>query len=398
MKKTIFMQFTGVVLSCLCLMVRGAANDITLCSYEPSSDIISINEISDNLSGVTYNPLTNNLYMVTNSPEVIYQTELDGTVLRTIELNGFYDTEGIIHIEGTRFAVTEERIGNIAFFDIPPSNVDISIDYNDAEIASLADEFGPWEPQVSNMNKGLEGVSYNPATNRVYAVKEQAARYYSFDGTSPFPDPITDVDDFCTNADFGFSDIAGIHHMGLTFLGSMEVLLLGEDDKTLIHIDGNCNEISRLSLDMRQPEGVTMDNNGNIYIVGERNELLILSPNPSLDVDGDGICNADDICPNGDDNVDTNNNGIPDACEICSIGLAGNGDVNLDGTTNIVDALLIAQYTVGVTLEGDCGNLPPFGEVCLLQADINCDGQVNIVDALLIAQCDAGLINGFCPN
>ena len=33
------------------------------------------------------------------------------------------------------------------------------------------------------------------------------------------------------------------------------------------------------------------------------------------DEDGDGVCNEDDICPVGDDNIDLNNNNIPDACE-----------------------------------------------------------------------------------
>ncbi len=33
------------------------------------------------------------------------------------------------------------------------------------------------------------------------------------------------------------------------------------------------------------------------------------------DADGDSVCDADDICPNGDDNLDNNNNGIPDACD-----------------------------------------------------------------------------------
>ncbi len=33
------------------------------------------------------------------------------------------------------------------------------------------------------------------------------------------------------------------------------------------------------------------------------------------DADGDGVCDDDDICPGGDDNIDNDNNGIPDACE-----------------------------------------------------------------------------------
>ena len=33
------------------------------------------------------------------------------------------------------------------------------------------------------------------------------------------------------------------------------------------------------------------------------------------DTDGDGVCDDNDLCPGFDDNIDTNNNGIPDACD-----------------------------------------------------------------------------------
>jgi len=38
--------------------------------------------------------------------------------------------------------------------------------------------------------------------------------------------------------------------------------------------------------------------------------------NEIVDTDGDGVCDAEDICPGGDDTIDDNNNGIPDACEV----------------------------------------------------------------------------------
>jgi Metallo-peptidase family M12/Thrombospondin type 3 repeat len=38
------------------------------------------------------------------------------------------------------------------------------------------------------------------------------------------------------------------------------------------------------------------------------------------DDDGDGVCNANDECPGGDDNIDTNNNGIPDFCDCLAPG------------------------------------------------------------------------------
>ncbi|MBN2536448.1 MAG: hypothetical protein JXB88_26425 [Spirochaetales bacterium] len=62
------------------------------------------------------------------------------------------------------------------------------------------------------------------------------------------------------------------------------------------------------------------------------------------------------------------------------------GDVNNDGNIDIVDALLIAQFYVGLEPSN-------FDES---KADANCDGSIDIVDALLIAQYYVGLINEFC--
>ncbi|MBN2836898.1 MAG: hypothetical protein JXR48_18225 [Candidatus Delongbacteria bacterium] len=61
------------------------------------------------------------------------------------------------------------------------------------------------------------------------------------------------------------------------------------------------------------------------------------------------------------------------------------GDVNDDDKINIVDALLVAQYYVGIG--ADIFN-PEFG-------DVNNDDKINIIDALLIAQYYIGLIQAF---
>jgi alpha-galactosidase len=61
------------------------------------------------------------------------------------------------------------------------------------------------------------------------------------------------------------------------------------------------------------------------------------------------------------------------------------GDVNGNGTIDIVDALLIAQYYVGLNPSG-------FNPSA---ADVNCSGSIDIVDALLIAQLYVGLISVF---
>src|ERR1051325_5708081 len=65
------------------------------------------------------------------------------------------------------------------------------------------------------------------------------------------------------------------------------------------------------------------------------------------------------------------------------------GDVNGDGVVNIGDALIVAQYDVGLRT---CGQTPfSHAEMC----DVNGDGACNIGDALKMAQCDVEPTN--CP-
>ncbi len=58
------------------------------------------------------------------------------------------------------------------------------------------------------------------------------------------------------------------------------------------------------------------------------------------------------------------------------------GDVNGDGSVSIVDALLVAQYYVGITPSVFLAD----------RADVNCDTNVDIIDALRIAQYYVGLV------
>ncbi|MBN2735553.1 MAG: dockerin type I repeat-containing protein [Spirochaetales bacterium] len=61
------------------------------------------------------------------------------------------------------------------------------------------------------------------------------------------------------------------------------------------------------------------------------------------------------------------------------------GDVSGDGVINIVDALMVAQYYVGVIFEN----------FHVEAGDVNKSGRIDIIDALLIAQYYIGLIDAF---
>lgn len=60
------------------------------------------------------------------------------------------------------------------------------------------------------------------------------------------------------------------------------------------------------------------------------------------------------------------------------------GDVNLNGSVDIIDALMIAQYAVGSIPEG----------FNVLVADVDNNGNINIVDALMVAQYYVGILPG----
>jgi hypothetical protein len=60
------------------------------------------------------------------------------------------------------------------------------------------------------------------------------------------------------------------------------------------------------------------------------------------------------------------------------------GDVDTNGTVDIVDALMVAQYYVGLPVS-----------INTQAADVNNDGAIDITDALLIAQVYVGILPGF---
>lgn len=277
--KILLQTSIGFLLTISLFIHNISAQSVDLCTY----DLVStntINAIPNDLSGITYNPLTNTLFMVQNGDPTVYETDLSGNVLRDIDLKNFEDTEGIVHISGTRFAVVEERRGKVIFFDIS-SNTN-NINYNHVDEVEMPAALGPWGPNV-----GLEGITYYPLTNKIFTVKEKNPKgYYSFNMPTSFPVTLTtsNTDVVCdvTQNPFDLLDIAGMHHLGLS--GATDpttgthTLLLSHESRALVEVDANCNEISRFTFPyINQPEGVTMDNNGTIYIVAEPNLFYVFN-------------------------------------------------------------------------------------------------------------------------
>lgn len=95
------------------------------------------------------------------------------------------------------------------------------------------------------------------------------------------------------------------------------------------------------------------------------------TPNPAQDdMDNDSVGTLCDNCPEtyNPDQADSDSNGVGDACDFeC-------GDANADGAVNVSDAVHVINYVFAG------GDPPPFMDA----ADVNCDETVNVSDSVWI--------------
>jgi len=77
-------------------------------------------------------------------------------------------------------------------------------------------------------------------------------------------------------------------------------------------------KVQSVTVALRDFLGGTSSNTLSITL-GQVTYCGTAAPPPCPDADGDGVCDANDQCPGFNDNIDNNNNGIPDGCEsICT--------------------------------------------------------------------------------
>lgn len=291
--------------------------------------------IDDDFSGITYNEDTGKFFAIINGNCEILELEPDGTIKRRIELeyqknpndnnnylndgdpnNSYDDTEGIVWIGGTEFFVVEEREGRVTKINIPDGATYIPATNQYIQLNDI-DDWGN--------NSGLEGISYNPATNEIIVVKEKDSfGLYVFEIPDLLPTTVTvssvlstAISDALTNPNDpnDKDDMAGLHHFGNNSgLSNMNInnhfLILSHEARAVLETDNNGVEHGRLDftdIAGNHPEGITVDNLGNIYIAAEKNEFYKYS-NSALNLNPFGL---DPNTTFADTNVPTNSLTIP---------------------------------------------------------------------------------------
>lgn len=245
------------------------------------------NLLAQEASGVTYNWDTNTLFIVGDGTTAVTQVSLTGQFIDTMTLaqggsaqgTEFYDSEGITYIGNGQFVMTEERDRQVVLFTYAAGT---TLTRSNAKTVKL----GTFAP-----NTGTEGLSYDPLTGGYIVLKEITPigifhTDIDFDaGTATNGSATTENStNLFDPALLGFTDVADVFALSnLPALNGQplynNLLVLSQENAKVVNVDRNGVILSTLTivsdpgnpLDAanQQHEGLTMDRNGNLYIVNE---------------------------------------------------------------------------------------------------------------------------------
>ncbi len=247
------------------------AAGIWLPDYELALETTLAGLEEDETSGLSWSPLTGTLFTVTGqSPQLIEFTP-SGVVLRRIRLSGFSDPEAVEVLDDGRLAIVDERRRLVAVFRLEPGVESLELD----DLAHYDLGF----PNAGN--KGFEGLAWDPHGQRLLLAKERDPLGLF---ALPFPgeDGAVGALEALPNRPLLVRDLSSL----AIDPRSGHMLMLSDESRLLVELDLQGEPRSFISLfgglnglvqGIDQAEGVAMDGEGNIYVVGEPNRFFVFS-------------------------------------------------------------------------------------------------------------------------
>lgn len=222
----------------------------------------AIMEVSDNLSGLTWDEETQTLIAVTNRPAMAFQLSEIGKVIQRIPLTNMDDTESIAFIGNNRFFIAEERIRSIT---------QIALDFSGARYTRLAPHFV--FDLGGKRNYGIEGIAYSKQNDTLFIANEK------------FPATVYKIDGFMQGHLRGFKiqklfsstkDISGLAWNE----DWQRLYVLSDESKIVREIDINGtifreSDLRDIIKNIPQPEGIAVHRD-RVYIVSEPNLFYVL--------------------------------------------------------------------------------------------------------------------------
>ncbi|MDC7816545.1 MULTISPECIES: SdiA-regulated domain-containing protein [Pseudomonas] len=235
----------------------------------------------DEVSALTYDPLRNSLFTVTNKNSELVELSLDGQVLRRIALLGFGDPEAVEFISANTYVISDERQHRLIKIQLDDETT--VVDAAEAEQITLGVHLSG--------NKGFEGLAYDSQGQRLFVAKERDPMLiYEVQGF-PHHDPEKSYGVHVLNNP---KRDAGLFVRDLSSLQyderSGHLLALSDESRLVVELDVDGRPLSTLALGkgrqglskaVPQAEGIAMDDDGTLYLVSEPN-LFYVFKKPEL--------------------------------------------------------------------------------------------------------------------
>ncbi|SEB41446.1 Uncharacterized protein YjiK [Pseudomonas saponiphila] len=229
----------------------------------------------DEVSALTYDPLRNSLFTVTNKKAELVELSLDGQVLRRIALVGFGDPEAVEFISANTYVISDERQHRLIKIQLDDETT--AVDAAEAEQITLGVHLSG--------NKGFEGLAYDSKGQRLFVAKERDPMLiYEVQGF-PHHDPekaygVHVLNNPKRDAGLFVRDLSSLQYDER----SGHLLALSDESRLVVELDVGGRPLSTLALGrgsqglrkaVPQAEGIAMDDAGSLYLVSEPNLFYV---------------------------------------------------------------------------------------------------------------------------
>jgi uncharacterized protein YjiK len=262
-----------------------AAGSVDLSKYQRIASVdlpigSGANLLADEASAVTYNWDTKTLFVVGDGGTAIVQLSLSGELIDSMTLAAdaskpqgtyFYDPEGLAYVGNGQFVLGEERYRQLNLLSYSAGSTHGAAG---TQTVKLGTTIG---------NIGIEGFSRDPLTGGFIVAKEKSplglfqttldfAAGTASNGSASTVNSVNLFDP----ALLGLADIADVFALSnqANLAGTADfshLLVLSEESGRIVETDRNGNLYGSLDLGTAgQLEGLTMDDQGRLYVVGER--------------------------------------------------------------------------------------------------------------------------------
>ncbi|TWE06860.1 uncharacterized protein YjiK [Pseudomonas sp. AG1028] len=255
---------------------RAPDHSLWLNDYEVVIEGKRLEDVKEDVSALTYDPDRKSLFTVTNQNSRLIELSLEGEVLRQIELVGFGDAEAVEYVAPGHLVIADERPQRLV--DVRIDDATTSVNAGDGQQLSVTLDMG-------RANKGFEGLAYDLMGKRLFVAKERdPLRIYEVKGFPNLdpssPSSVQISENLKRDAAIFVRDLSSLHYDSRTG----HLLALSDESRLVVELDQDGKPISSLSLlsgqhglkkSVPQAEGITMDDQGVLYLTSEPNLFYV---------------------------------------------------------------------------------------------------------------------------